>query len=228
MRWMVLVVTIGLGLTGLAVGPALAHGVEDLRFSVSGQLPKFPCPEGCEATFSGTGAGRGNLGTRIDGDPSVATFAFDEDTLSGVVDYSEPGFPFCPLVGSAGSPTTGSVELTGRVTGIILRNNARLPLGRVTSVSITLDFSYQRVGATPLIEITGGSMTVGYWFPAPLYEFPKVGLNSHGSFTEVIEAGAGGGVFRVDPVQAVSNCQSPGELDFEIEGLAGIVTQSTS
>lgn len=228
MRWIVLVLTIGLGLTGLAAGPAAAHGGEGLNFSVSGQLPQFPCPEGCEASFSGSGRGGGSVATRIGGDPSVATFDLHGGTINGLADYSEPGFPFCPLMGSAVSPSTGSVEWTAKSAGVVVRENTFAPLGRVTNVSITLDFSYQRFGATALIEITGGSMTVEYVFAAPSHQFSGVGLNFSGSFTEAIEAGAGGGAFRVDPLQAVSNCQSPGELDFEIKGLASIATQSTS
>lgn len=223
MRWMMLVAVLSVGLSMLAVGPAAA-GAEGVQFTVSGQLPEFPCPDGCEATFSGSGTGNGDVATRIDGVPHVAAFAYVEDSISGTVAYTEPGPPFCPLIGFAATPTTASVELTGDATGTIVRTDPLLPTGTVTGITMTVDVSYKRVGVAPVIEITGGSVTVDYFFPS--HQFDEEGFKVFGSFTESIEAGAGSGVFQVDPVQAVSNCQNPGELDFTLDGVAGIATRS--
>lgn len=195
--------------------PAGGGGGETVEFDLDGTLPEFPCPQGCPVTFEGSGTGGGNLTTMIDGVTHNATFTVLSGDVSGSAIYNEPGFPFCPLIGSASSPTTGSVTLSGGAAGVIFRTTPLIPSGSVHTVSVTLDFSYQRVGATPTIEITGGSITAEYFIPG----------TGSGSFTQQIAAGAGGGVFEVNPIEAFMLCQNPGELDFRIVGDAAVVTQ---
>lgn len=189
-------------------------GVGNVEFEVSGELPEFPCPDGCLTTFEGIGDGAGNLPVMIDGVPHNATFTIVRGTVTGSADYVEPGFPFCPLVGSASSPTTGSVTLSGGATGLIFRTDPLLPIGTVFAATTTLGFTYTRVGATPAIEITGGSTTVDFYIPG----------SGPGSFTQELAAGAGGGVFEVDPVDAALLCQNPGPLEFTVAGDAFVAS----
>lgn len=226
MRWRALAAVVVLGLGLLPAGSATAVGADQVAFDISGQLPEFPCPEGCDATFDGSGSGSGEVVTMIGGHPHVATFTFERAAIHGAASYTEPGFPFCPLVGSAASPTAGSVTLSGQASGTIARtrpismlHRADL-LGEVTGITLVLDFTYTRVGATPAIEITGGSVTLDFVSRSVRTGEPV----EHGSLTESIMAGAGGGIFVVDAVEAASRCQDPGPLDFTIEGLASIAT----
>lgn len=202
------IVLVGLAFGLVSIEPVAATGVGNIEFNVGGTLPLFPCDEGCQTTFSGSGTGAGNLTFEVDGVTHNATFTIVGGTVSGSAEYSEPGGPFCPAFGFAASPTTGSVTLSGGATGIIFRTNPLLPGGTVFDVSTTLGFSYTRVGVTPVIEITGGSVTVRYFIPG----------SGTGSVTESIVTGEGSGVFVVDPVQAASRCQNPGELAFSIIG----------
>lgn len=202
---------------GLApVESASATGGADVQFRVSGTLPEFPCEDGCPVTFDGRGTGGGQVTFEADGVTHIAEFTIFLGEVSGSAEYSEPGFPLCPLFGSANSPTTGSVTLSGGSTGIIHRvqTGPTLPGGTVSEASFTLDFNYQRVGATPVIEITGGSVTLAYFIPG-------FGPGTH---TESIVAGEGTGVFEVDPIEAAARCMDPGSLDFELIGDAAIVT----
>lgn len=210
---------IGLGLGAVEPPAAIAMGGGNVAFDVRGTLPLFPCEEDCPpADFDGEGAGGGNITFDVDGVTHLAEFTVLLGEVSGSADYTEPGPPLCPLVGFANSPTTGSVTLSGGSTGIIQRVQTRptLPGGTVSEASFTLDFTYTRVGATPVIEITGGSVTLEY-------NIPFLGPETR-THTESIVTGVGTGVFVVSPVQAALNCVSPGELPFEIIGDATIVT----
>lgn len=216
--WRSTIVLIGLASLTVSAVPSDAEtpdgGVGNVEFEVSGQLEEFPCPEGCLTTFDGTGDGAGNVPAMIDGVAHNATFTIVRGTVTGSAEYSEPGFPFCPVVGSAASPTTGSVTLSGGATGVVFRTDPLLPIGTVFAATTTLDFTYTRVGATPAIEITGGSTTVEYFIPG----------SGPDSFTQELVAGAGGGVFEVDPVDAVLLCQNPGPLDFTVVGDAVVAS----
>lgn len=209
-------------LSGLVISVAPAAGTSvpnggagNVQFDVEGTLHEFPCPDGCTTSFSGNGSGVGNVPAVIDGEPYNATFTILDGAVEGTANYTEPGFPFCPFVGTATSPTTGSVTLSGGATGIIFRTDPLIPSGTVHTVTTTLGFSYQRVGVTPAIRITGGEITLEYFIPG----------TGSGSFTRDIAAGAGGGVFDVDEDEAVSRCLDPGELDFVIHGDAAVATQ---
>jgi hypothetical protein len=203
-------------MTAVAASPAAAQGAGNVEFSVSGTLPTFPCPNGCFATFGGSGTGAGQLATTIGGVPYEATFTIVGGSVTGSASYTEPGFPFCPLIGSATNPSTGTITLSGGSTGIIYRTSSPTLTGTVTSTSFTLGYTYQRVGVTPAIVLTGGSVTVNYFFPG----------TGSGSFTKTIAAGAGTGVFVVDPVQAESHCLAPGPLGFTITGDAAAVVNA--
>jgi len=204
----------GLTVVALPTGRASAMGGGNVEFSVSGTLPKFPCPTGCSATFSGSGTGAGETEAVVGDNTYLATYTIEAAQVTGTANYTEPGTPFCPLVGSAASPSTGSVTLSFGVTnGIVSRTGTPTFTGTVTGVSVTLSYTYERAGATAVLTITGGSMTVGYYFPD----------TGAGTFTQALEDGAGGGLFNVDPVQAASLCQNPGPLSFSLDGDAVVV-----
>jgi hypothetical protein len=209
MRWrIVLSLLAGLVLTVMPTGRASATGAGSVEFSVSGTLPTFPCPNGCTAIFAGTGSGSGHTETSIGGVPYDATYTILAGTVSGTASYAEPGFPFCPLIGSATNLSTGQVTLTGGSTGVIYRTSSPTFTGTVTGVSFTLGYTYQRAGSAAALVLTGGSVTVSYFFPG----------SGSGSFTQTLNAGGGAGAFMVDPVQASSLCQNPGQLAFTLDG----------
>lgn len=205
------VLLIGLSLGGSPTEPAAAVGATNVEFNVSGDL-WFPCT-GCGAGFGGSGTGAGRAGALIGGSVYDATFTIVGGSVTGFADYTEPGIPFCPVVGSANSPAGSFVTLTGGATGVIARSELA-PVGTVSNVTFTFSYTYVRVGATPAIAITGGWLTVDYFIPG----------TGWGSFTNTIVAGAGGGVFVVDPVQAASRCLTPGPLPFSIIGDAVLAT----
>ncbi len=215
MRWRLCVALAGSVVMALMPsGRTFATGLGDVEFSVSGALPTFPCPQGCNASFGGTGTGSGQAEASIGGAQYVATFTILAGSVSGSASYTEPGFPFCPLVGSATNPTTGTVTLSGGSTGIVYRTTSPTLTGTVTGVSVTLGYTYERLGAVATLDITGGSMTVSYFFPG----------SGASSFTQAIVAGAGAGAFSVDPVQASALCTNPGQLNFTLDGDVAVAT----
>jgi hypothetical protein len=227
MRPRLLVSALGAALALIPAAPAAATvGAQNVQFNITGSLQSFPCPSGnCAATVGGTGTGAGHAIAIIGGDPYDATFTiYPSGTLSGSAVYAEPGQPFCPLVGFANTPTTGSITLSGGTTGIIYNLKRPLNGGIVTSASTTLQFSYTRIGVTPVINITGGSVTVNYYFPA----------TGAGSFTEALvpNVGAGTGVFsftQATPSQVLAYCQGTAGQDvpYSLTGDAVIATSSS-
>jgi hypothetical protein len=191
--------------------PATAAGAGDVEFSIGGTLWKFPCAN-CRTDFSGTGTGAGQAGALIGTVAYNATFSILAGTVQGTADYSEPGVPLCPAVGSASNPAITKVTLTGGATGIVHRSSTPSYTGTVTNVSVTLNFTYQRVGTAVAITISGGTVTVSYFYPG----------TGTGSFSNAIVAGAGAGVFQVDPLVAAARCTNPGPLNFTLTGNAGI------
>lgn len=209
------VMALGLSLGTVAAQPAAnATGVSNVQFKVGGTLPTFPCEAGCPTNFAGSGTGGGSVTFDLGGVTYNATYTILAGDVTGSADYTEPGFPFCPLVGAAASPTTGSVTLQGGATGTVFRTSPLIPGGTVFGASTTLDFSYQRVGTTAAIQIIGGSTTINFFVPG-------VGTKS---ITKSLLAGGGTGVFEVDPAAAAARCQSPGSIDFDITGDAVVAT----
>jgi hypothetical protein len=214
MRWRILVALAGILTVSMPISHASATGVGELDFAVDGDLGTFPCPGGCYTPFSGTGTGSGQAEATIAGNTYEAVFTILAGTVTGSANYAEPGFPFCPLIGSATNPSTGTVTLSGGSTGVIYRSSSPTFTGTVTGVSVTLGYTYQRVAAAAAIVLTGGSVTVNYFFPG----------SGSGSFTDPIVAGGGGGVFQVDPVEAEALCTNPGTLHFTLDGEAVVVS----
>jgi hypothetical protein len=217
MRFRVLVVAlVGVALSVVPAAPAAATaGAVNVQFNVTGSLSQFPCPSGgCTATISpgSTGTGAGHAYANIAGDPYDATFTiYPSGTITGSAVYAEPGQPFCPLLGFANNSSTGQIVLSGGTTGIIYNLNRPFNGGVVTSATTTLNYNYTRVGVTPVLQITGGSVTVNYYFPA----------TGPGSFTDPIinvkgTGGAGTGVFTLpgtSATQLLAYCNgTPGTL----------------
>jgi hypothetical protein len=148
--------------TGAAATTVPAIGAVNVKFDVGGVLPTFPCPTGCTATVSGTGTGSGTVSTTFNGQPALAAFTvYPSGAVSsaGGAFYVEPGQPFCPAAGFAG----GSLTVTGGANGFILVGS-QTP-GVINNATTNLTFNYVRVGATPVIRITGGSVTLSYTLP---------------------------------------------------------------
>ena len=198
----------GLALTILPTGRVSATGAGNIEFSVTGQLGTFPCPMGCTTSFTGNGSGGGQTEATIGGNTYDATYTIIGGSVSGTASYTEPGAPFCPLVGSASNPTLGTVTLWGGSTGVIYETSTPTFTGTVTGVSFTLGYTYERIGTAAAITITGGSVTVSYFFPG----------TGAGSFTQALETGAGGGLFQVEAGAAIARCSNPGPLDFTLSG----------
>jgi hypothetical protein len=175
----------------------------NVTFQAGGTLPTFPCPTGCTATFSGSGTGAGTAQAQSGGIDYVASFETTSGSVSGSANYTEPSTPFCPAIGSA----TGTVTLDGAASGSLSRSSTPAETGMVTAVTFQLSFTYQRVGATTAITITGGTATVSFTFPdtGPDYFISSV-------------AGAGLGVFVVNPMDTANACSSPRALPFTIAG----------
>jgi len=179
-----------------------------ITFQAAGTLPTFPCPAGCPATFNGWGTGGGTAEASIGSDQYSATFATSTASVGGSVTYTEPAAPFCPADGSA----DGTVTLTGSASGTVTRTSTPAETGVVTAVTFRVDFRYQRVGATTVVTITGGTATVSF-------SFPDTGADYFISNV----AGAGLGVLAISPVDAASACtQSARSLPFTIAGDAAL------
>lgn len=198
----------GVAMTIMPTGRVAAAGGGDIEFSVTGQLGTFPCPLGCTTSFTGSGSGGGQTETTIGGDTYDATYTIEGGAVTGTASYTEPAAPFCPLVGSASNPAQGTVTLSGGATGIIYKTSTPTFSGTVTGVSFTLSYTYERVGFTAEITVTGGSVMVSYFFPG----------TGSGSFTQPLEAGAGGGLFQVEAGAALADCSNPGPLNFTLSG----------
>jgi hypothetical protein len=189
-------------------GPA-ATGALDIQFKAGGTLPTFPCPRGCTTTFSGSGTGAvtgiGSAHAQNAGNDYAATFAIPSGSISGTANYVEPTAPICPGIGFA----NGTVTVNGAASGVIERTSTPPGTGSVTGVTLQLNYAYQRYGLTAAIVITGGTATISY-------TFPDTGAGTLiGSVT-----GAAPGAFKVSPVVANNDCNTPGgaPLDFTIAG----------
>lgn len=182
---------------------ARATAAFNVEFSVSGTLPVFPCPTGCNVAFAGWGTGTGNAHAEAAGVEYEAAFTVPNGAVNGMANYTEPAFPFCPAVGSA----SGTVSLTGSAVGVIHRTSTPTIVGTVTAVSFTLDYTYQRVGAASVIVVTAGTATLSFAFSdtGPDYFVSDV-------------VGTGPGAFEVDPALAADRCQNPGSLPFTVIG----------
>lgn len=182
---------------------AKATAVFNVEFSASGTLPSFPCPAGCNATFTGTGSGAGTARAEAAGVEYNAAFAVPAGSVGGTANYTEPGAPLCPAIGSA----AGTVSLNGSAVGVIHRTSTPAVVGIVTGISFTLDYTYVRVGPLSVVVVTGGTAHLSFWFPDTGSDY----------FVSSV-TGAGPGVFEVDPVEAVNRCLSPGSLGFTVVG----------
>lgn len=200
--------------------PAHAAGVGTVEFSASGTLWTFPTPAG-HTDFWGQATGTATL-TGISGGGRVTTADIWHLTMpvSGWVDYGEPGFPLCPLIGAAGSNlargqiTVGAPTLPISTTTGATYTAGYTNTGVVTGVVYRFDLSYSRVGAaaTVLFGVPPGSASVTVYFSTP----------GHGSdsFTVPIVA-AGEAAFYTDFVQATMNCKNGGgpALNYVLTGV---------
>lgn len=190
----------------VAVMPIVAAAgatAADVEFSIDGTLPTFPCPEGCGASFTGSGSAVGTARGYVGGTTYEAVFTAPNGSVNGSATYTEPGVPFCPAAGSA----VGDATLTGSADGVVRRSTTPGVTGSVTGVTVNLDYSYQRVGSVAVILIDGGSVTVSFDFPD----------SGGGSLTTEVE-GAGLGAFVVSIQEAIRRCEDPGALPFQIVG----------
>jgi hypothetical protein len=188
----------------LPVSDDLGATAATLAFSIGGTLDPFPCPLGCAVPFGGSGSAVGTSHGRAAGTAYDATFT-STGTVSGTATYTEPATPFCPAVGSA----IGTARLIGSADGMVRRSATPGVTGTVTGVTVDLNLSYQRVGPVAAIQLTAGTVTVSFVFPD----------SGAGSFTADV-AGAGLGLFVVDPESAVARCTAPGPLPFQVVGNA--------
>jgi len=180
--------------------PAHASGSGALEFQVSGTLNPFPTANGT-TTFRGQGTGVGSMTGSAGGATYEASFSMLGMPVAGAANYSELGWPVCPLVGSATPPLKSGWITIGKqalpsVTGLVYRAGAAHS-GTVTGLVVHFGFSYQRVGLQVVLTVTG-TATVYFYYPGTGY----------GSFSSTF-TGAGTGVFHVDPVQAELNCMDP-------------------
>ncbi len=195
-------------------------GAMSLRFDASSVLPTFPCYSyNCSTTFSGTATAASHATSSDSGyvlDPVwgfigiVQNFGQYEVAFRATggfkasVTYGEPSTPYCPLTGTA----VGSATMTAPATGVVRRLNPPA-LGQVTSITVGLNFSYQRAGTAAAIVATGGypvSVAIGYQFP-----------DATGSFN-LSAIGGGSAVFTFDPTTIPARCSSPGPLPFNVAG----------
>ena len=181
----------------------------DVQFQATGTLPTFPCPAGgCSTTFSGTGSGAGTAHADGGSTEYQATFALPSGSVSGTAAYTEPAEPLCPTIGAA----AGTVTLTGSATGVVVKTTSPTTTGSVTSVTFTLNYTYERFGPATAVTITGGTARINFTIP---------GAGSDYFVSEV--TGRGAGAFRVAPEQAISKCFSPGSLPFSVIGDVALV-----
>jgi hypothetical protein len=186
---------------------ARATAAFNVAFDVSGTLPAFPCGSGCSTGFVGTGHGSGSAEAEDVSGEYAGAFAMTGATVAGSAVYAEPGAPVCPGVGSA----TGTVTLSGPATGALWRTGTPNSVGTITAATFTLVFSYERVGATTAITVTGGSAVVHFTFPDTGADY----------FVAAVQ-GAGAGAFAVNPLQVHDDCASAGPLDFTVAGNAAL------
>jgi hypothetical protein len=181
---------------------ARATAAFNVQFTVSGTLPEFPC-SGCGAGISGTGTGEGKGHASSSDGVYDATFVMSQGWASGHADYTEPRHPVCPGLGSA----AGTVVLSGGAVGTVHRTSTPTAVGTVNDAVFTLEYSYQRIGATSAIVINGGTARIYVSFPdtGPDYFIANV-------------VGAGPGAFIADPLLVEQRCQSPGPLPFTVLG----------
>jgi hypothetical protein len=194
--------------TVFAIGHAHATGAGSAEFEVNGTISAFPAPSG-SAPFSGQGTGIGHLTGTSGGSTYEAAFTVLTMPVSGAASTSEPGFPLCGVIGSAAASswiTMGAPSLPG-VTGLVYRAGATLT-GTVTGLVLSFTFTYERVGVTAALVVSG-SATVYYFIPD----------TGSGSFTSTF-TGAGAGAFHIDAVQAASYCvnRTSGPLSFNLTG----------
>lgn len=191
-------------------GPAAAGGAHwgtgtfDLQFAVSGTLPGFPCTD-CTVGFSGSGAGAGHA-TSPDGRYNAA-FTLPSASVSGEANYTEPGVPFCPTIGSA----AGWVSVSGDALGVVHRASTPDVPGTVLSVWLGAQFVYQRTGSSAALVVPYGTAVI-------MFSFPDTGT---GYFISSV-LGAGAGAFEANPVTTASGCLTAGPLPFTLAGGAGL------
>lgn len=210
--FMVAVAGLPFGLLPVDPAAATGAGAANVEFTVSGVLPTFPCERQCSTSFAGTGSGGGHA-TVLNGSTVYdATFTVLNGNVSGGATYTEPGIPFCPALGSASAPTVGQVTMTegsGVATGVVYRSSSPSLFGTVTDVTFALSFNYIRVGATPVITITGGHVLVHYFFPD----------TGAGSFVSPVVVGVGTGAFVVLDQGVVLNCLlGAGRVSYTVAG----------
>ena len=170
---------------------------------MNGQLGSFPTSAG-HTSFTGQASGTGTLTGLSGGNVYTASFTHVTMPVSGWVEYGEPAFPLCPLIGSAsnntihGHITVGSSSMPS-TTGVVYRAGSTLT-GVVTGVVYQFDLTYTRVG--PAATILFG-VEPGHAAYATVY-FTTPGQGA-GQFTVPIVA-AGEAVFQADFVQAGMNC----------------------
>lgn len=196
-----------------------------LGLRVAGTLPTFPCGGTCTTSFSGTMSPSGSA-TVTTGtfwipevmsvpDPTrgyVATFSIDSASTTGSAQYNEPGYPVCPGKGTA----AGVATATGTATGIVSRASAPGAIALVYAVYMNAPFTYDRVGSAAVIAVRYGWMRV---------YFRMIDTGALGYLDTAI-GGAGEGVFKVDPAQAVSACTGSGSVGYEVVAEIGIMTST--
>lgn len=201
---------------------ALGSGGITVEFSVSGRLDTFPTASG-RTYFWGQASGTGVL-TSLNGG-TTAEFTHLTMPVSGHVDYGEPSFPLCPLLGSAANGVLGQIVVgapTVPGTTGITYTAGRTNTGIVTGVVYVFDVTYQRVGpsATLVFGVIPGSARATVYFTTP--------GQGPGEFT-VQALAAGEAVFQADYVQATTNCMHPSPSNPPIEYLlTGVVTGSAT
>lgn len=203
---------------GLLLAPAGAvSGPGEVEFDIHGTLPTFPVAVSTDTTIWGTLTGVSEFTGAIGSNEYTAEVDLRSAAISGWVQYNEPAGLTCPLIGnaepsqaphgngqlsfSAGSPTvSGSVYRAGdKVTGV------------VTNVSTTFAFSYLRVGAVAVLTFASSNIAITF--------------NTVGVGTQTLNTpwqGEGAAAFVVNPVDAFNRCSAPGELPFELAGLANL------
>ncbi|HVF74771.1 MAG TPA: hypothetical protein VM938_06955 [Acidimicrobiales bacterium] len=188
-----------------------ASGGLELQYVMEGTLPVFPCLN-CSATFGGGAKGAGWMQADAFNQLwDVKIEALNMSGNSGRVVYQESGTPYCPTLGQA----AGTITMTDPyAVGTVYRSGMPNEVGDLDAVTVSIAFTYQRVGAAVVIAVTSASIRADFHAPTLA-----------GSVTAATTglAGAATGVFVVtDPVMVANRCHEPGPLPFLLAGTASV------
>lgn len=196
---------------------ATPGGTLTVEFHANGENLTLPTTNG-RTHFWGTATGVGQLtGTSTKGRLTTAEFTHLAMPFSGWLDYSQPGEPLCPLLGSAGTGdkghiTVGSNPLPG-TTGITY-SSGHGNTGVITGVTYSFDVTYQRVGpaASLLFGAPFGTAYATVYFTTPGW--------GDDWFT-VPASAVGQAAFVTDYAQATRNCDAGGgpTLNYSLTGV---------